>query len=67
MRATILLLVFVASFTASGVILKKMETAESSSRGEARANEQSERYEASLMNGAPQYTFVWTSFSLGVF
>ena len=66
MRAMILFMVFVVSYAVSGVILKKMEAAESS-RGEARASETSEWVEPSQMNGAPQYTVVWTSFSPGVF
>ena len=67
MRATILLLVFVVSFTGSGLLLENMETEESMGRGEAQANERPERHEVSQTNGAPQYTFVWTSFSLGTF
>ncbi|MGW8181450.1 MAG: hypothetical protein ACWGQW_22200 [bacterium] len=65
MRATILFVVLVVFFTGSGLVLENMETVESTGRGEAQANEWPERHEVSQMNGAPQYTFVWTSFSLG--
>ena len=67
MRATIILLVLVISLTVSALALEHMETAESMGRGEAQANEQPVRYEASQMNGAPQYTVVWGLFSLGTF
>jgi len=61
------LLVFVVSFTGRGLVLENMEKVESTGTGEAQANERPERHEASQMNGASQYTFVWTSFSLGAF
>jgi len=67
MRATIILLVFVVSLTVSGLVLGHMGTAESVPRGEAQANEQPERSEASQMNGVPQNTVVWGLFSLGTF
>ena len=67
MRATIILLVLVVSLTVSALALEHMETAESMGRGEAQANEQPERYEASQMNGAHQYTPVWALCSLGAF
>ena len=67
MRATIILLVLVISLTVSALALEHMETAESMGRAEAQANEHSERYEASQMNGAGQYTAVWALSSLGAF
>jgi hypothetical protein len=67
MRATIILLVLVVSLTVSGLVLEHTETAESMGRAEAKANEQSERYEASQINGASQYTAVWALSSLGAF
>ena len=67
MRATIILLVLVISLTVSALALEHMETAESMGRAEAQANEQSERYEGSQMNGAAQYTAVWALSSLGAF
>ena len=67
MRATIILLVLVISLTVSALALEHMETAESMGRAEAQANEDSERYEASQMNGAGQYTAVWALCSLGAF
>ena len=67
MRATIILLVLVVSLTVSGLVLGHMETAESIRKGEAQASEQPEKYEASQMNGVPQYTVVWGLFSLGTF
>lgn len=67
MRATIILLVLVVSLTVSALALEHMETAETIHRGEAEANEQPVRYEASQMNGAHQYTPVWALCSLGAF
>jgi hypothetical protein len=67
MRATIILLVLVVSLTVSSLVLEHMETAESMGRAEAQANEQPERFEASQMNGAHQYTAVWAHCSLGAF
>ena len=67
MRATIILLVLVISLTVSALALEHMETAESMGRAEAQANEHSERYEASQMNGSGQYTAVWALSSLGAF
>ena len=67
MRTTIIFLVLVVSLTVSGLVLEHTETAESMGRAEAQANEQSERYEGSQMNGAAQYTAVWALSSLGAF
>ena len=67
MRATIILLVLVVSLAVSGLPLDDTETTESMDRCEAQVNEQPESYEASEMNGGPQYAVVWGLFSLGTF
>ncbi len=67
MRATIFLLVLLFSLTLSGLVLEPVDTAEPMNRGEAHAGEQPERYQASPMNGAVQYTAVWVLSSPGAF
>ena len=67
MKATILFMVTAVFFTASGLVLEQMKEPEGLGRAEAQINEQRERYEALQTNGAPQCTFVWASFNLGVF
>ena len=67
MKATILFMVTVVFFTTSILVIEQIKIPEVLGKAEAQINEQTERHEELHMNGAPQYTFVWASFNLGVF